>query len=326
MSTRTSLLVSLFALTIWAQTPDKVFYFAHLETPQSMQEFTNAVRSIGDIRDVSLDVTKRSLTVKGTADQIALAGWFTAELDNSGAQGTRDLPTNDPKNSLAQIYFLKNVNDPRDLQEIVNAARSVVDIQRFFPMNHQRAIVMRGSPAQVKAADWVLGVLDQPVGSQPAGIPQDYHLSASDWDARSGLVVQVIPLAHLDTPQGIQELVNVTRSVADIQRFFPVNARRMLVIRGSEDQIVLADWLVKELDAPSGQQGTKEFKAGNRIAQVAYTNAATPQSLQETINQIRQETKIPRVFPFHLHKAVAMVGTPDQVSLAQQVIHSRQGK
>ena len=31
------LLVSLFVLAAWGQTSEKVFYFAHLETPQALQ-------------------------------------------------------------------------------------------------------------------------------------------------------------------------------------------------------------------------------------------------------------------------------------------------
>lgn len=326
------LLVGLFAFAAWGQTSDKVFYFAHLESPQAMQEVTNMVRIIGDMRDVSLDVAKRSLTVKGTADQIAAASWLTAEMDQPGsAPGTRDLPFNDAKAPLAQVVYLSHVDNPRDLQEIVNGVRSVTDIQRCSPMNQQKAIVMRGSPEQVKAADWLLGVLDQPAGAQPGGAAgHEYRLAEGAWDARSGLVVRVAALTHLDTPEAIQEVINVTRSVADIQRLFPIMSRRFLIMRGSDEQMALVSWLLKEFDGPGGQ-GTKEFKVGgtgnqNQMVQVAYVSAGTREGLQETVNAIRTETKMSRVFPFQPQGAVAMRGTADQLAQAQQVIQSRKGK
>ena len=99
-------------------------------------------------------------------------------------------------------------------------------------------------------------------------------------------------------------------------------------MRGNDDQMVLVAWLLKQLDGPAGQ-GTNEFKmggAGGQIAQVAFVNAGTPQSLQETVSQIQTETKMLRVFPFPPQKAVAMRGTADQLALAQQVIQARQGK
>jgi hypothetical protein len=324
------MVVGLFTVSAWGQTTDKVFYFTQLDTPQAMQEVSNAVRSIGDIRDVSLDTAKRSLTAKGTADQIAIAGWLTAELDKSGtAPGTRDFSLNDPRTPLAQIIYLSHVDNPRDLQEIVNSVRSVLDIQRCFPMNQQKAIVMCGSPAQVKAADWLLGELDQVAGPQTNGSPREYRLLAADWVTRSGdLVLQVAAVTHLETPQALQEATNLIRGMADIQRCFPAYPRMVLVIRGSDDQISLANWLLKQLDGPVGQ-GMQEFKVGgpdNQVAQVAYVNAATPQSLQETVNEITSQAKIQRVFPFNPQRAVALRGTADQLTLAQQVIQSRNGQ
>src|ERR1022692_3035067 len=320
------LLVGLFAFAAWGQTSEKVFYFTHLDTPQALQEVTNMVRVVGDIRDLSPDAAKQSLTVKGTAEQIAAAGWLTAEMDKpAGATGPRDYPFNDARAPLARVVYLSHVDNPRDLQEIVNAMRSVVDIQRGVPMAQQKAIVMRGMPEQVKAAGWLIGVLDQPPGVQPGGAPPpDYRLPQEDWSYTRGaeLVVRVAPLTTIDTPQAIQGMVNTVRSIVDMQRCFPLNARRVLVMRGNDEQMALAAWLLQQLDGPPGQ-GTSEVKmggAGGQIAQVAFVNAATPQSLQETVNQIRTETKLVRVFPFPPQKAVAMRGTVDQLAQTERLL------
>jgi hypothetical protein len=251
-------------------------------------------------------------------------------LDKTGsAPGPRDLPFNDARAPLAQIIYLNHVDNPQDLQELVNAVRAMVDIQRFFPLNQQKAIVMRGLPEQVKAADWLLGVLDQPAGAQTGGAPHQYRLAAADWNSGGALVVEVAPLTHLDTPQALQQVTNATRSVTDIQRCFPIYSRRSLVMRATEDQIALANRLLKELDGAGGQ-GTKEFKVGapgNQVTQVAHVNASTPQSLQETVNEIRNQTKMQRVYPlFDPQRAVILRGTLDQLAQAQQVITSRQGQ
>jgi hypothetical protein len=326
------MLAGLFALAAWGQTSEKVFYFAHLDTPQALQEVTNMVRVVGDIRDVSPDAAKQSLTVKGTAEQIAAAGWLTAEMDKpAGATGPRDYAFSDARAPLARVVYLSHVDDPRDLQEIVNAVRSVVDIQRCYPMAQQKAIVMRGMPEQVKAAGWLLGVLDRPAGAPAGGAdPPDYRLPEEDWSYTRGreLVVRVASLAYLHTPQAFQETVNTVRAIADIQRCFPLSARGVLVMRGNDEAMALAAWLLKQLDGPAGQ-GTSEFKIGGaagQIAQVAFVNAGTVESLVETASQIRTETKMARAFPFPPQKAVAMRGTADQLAQAQQVIQARQGK
>src|SRR5271157_834633 len=119
------LLLVLFAFAAWGQTSEKVFYFAHLDTPQAMQEVTNMVRAVSDIRDLLPDAAKRSLTVKGTADQIAAAAWLTAEMDKpGGATGTDDFRFEDPKAPLMQVAYLRHVDNPQDLQQVVNAIRA----------------------------------------------------------------------------------------------------------------------------------------------------------------------------------------------------------
>src|SRR5437773_805777 len=116
MLIRNGVLMGLLAMAAFGQTPDKVFFFTHIESPAQMQSVLNAVRSIGDIRDVSVDIGTRSLTVKGTADEIAFAGWFIAELDRTDSTpGPRNSPFNDARAPLAQIYHLRHVDDPREL-------------------------------------------------------------------------------------------------------------------------------------------------------------------------------------------------------------------
>src|ERR1019366_660394 len=63
---------------------------------------------------------------------------------------------------VAKVFYLSNVSTPQELQEIVNAVRSVADIQRFFPYNAQNAIIAKGSADQVALAEKILHDLDKP--------------------------------------------------------------------------------------------------------------------------------------------------------------------
>src|SRR5262249_30833562 len=161
------------------------------------------------------------------------------------AQGTKESSFNDQNTPLVQVVYLSQVKDGRYLQEIVNAVRSIVDIQRFFPI-HQRAIVMRALPDQVKAADWLINILDRDPEAQTAGgAPLQYQLDPAPWIGRGGLTIQVVPLVHANNPQMAQDLVNVTRSVADVQRMFPVDG--FVVMRADDAQTALVNWMFKEL-------------------------------------------------------------------------------
>ncbi|MBS1856063.1 MAG: tetratricopeptide repeat protein [Acidobacteria bacterium] len=68
----------------------------------------------------------------------------------------------DYEEQVAKVFYLQNVNGPQELQEIVNAVRSVADIQRFFPYNSQNAIIAKGSADQIALAGKILHDLDKP--------------------------------------------------------------------------------------------------------------------------------------------------------------------
>jgi general secretion pathway protein D len=68
----------------------------------------------------------------------------------------------DYEDQVAKVFYLNNVSTPQELQEIVNAVRSVADIQRFFPYNAQNAIIAKGSTDQILLAEKLLHDLDKP--------------------------------------------------------------------------------------------------------------------------------------------------------------------
>ena len=68
----------------------------------------------------------------------------------------------DYEEQVAKVFYLSNVSTPQELQEIVNAVRSVADIQRFFPYAAQNAIIAKGSADQVMLAEKLLHDLDKP--------------------------------------------------------------------------------------------------------------------------------------------------------------------
>ena len=63
---------------------------------------------------------------------------------------------------VAKIFYLANVNTPQELQEIVNAVRSVAELQRVVAYNSQNAIIVRGEADQVALAEKMIHDLDKP--------------------------------------------------------------------------------------------------------------------------------------------------------------------
>jgi len=65
--------------------------------------------------------------------------------------------------------------------------------------------------------------------------------------------VQVFYLTNLTTPQELQEISTVLRTVADIKKVFTYSSMNAIIARGTTDQILLAEKLVNDLDKPKSE-------------------------------------------------------------------------
>jgi general secretion pathway protein D len=66
-------------------------------------------------------------------------------------------------------------------------------------------------------------------------------------------VVKVFYLTNLTTPQELSEITTTLRTVTNIQRIFQYNSQNALIIRGTPDQVVLAEKLINDLDKPKSE-------------------------------------------------------------------------
>jgi len=327
---------ALIVSAAFGETKKETLYFNHADS-RTLQGCLNVIRSIGDIRDATADSAGQSITVSGTAEQVSLAAWFVNEFNQAPtsrqALAHHDYPGAVGDNHLVEIFFLAYTDTPQKLQEIVNTARSVADIQRFFPLDAVQAIVARGAPAEMDTASWILDELDHPVGTLKPGPRDHMHQVTSP---RQGSAAQVYVLANNPgNPLALQELVNAVRSVADIQRFFPYNAQNLIVMRGTPDQVALADWLLNQLDvpatgaAPDGSSHEYRYNPSSAfdtaaIIRVFFLNHIdSPQELQQLANDVRKSTNVPRVFPNNRTHALLVRATGDQISRAEQMIKER---
>lgn len=63
---------------------------------------------------------------------------------------------------VAQTFYLNNVSAPQEIQEIVNAVRSIAELQRVVAFTSQSAIIVRGEADQVALAAKMIHDLDKP--------------------------------------------------------------------------------------------------------------------------------------------------------------------
>jgi hypothetical protein len=140
---------------------NRVFYLAHTETAQDLQEIAMAVRAVGQIRQVSVDTEQRP-----SSDRMLLADWLVNELNQPAPQGPRPAPHQYrvPGNSddIVGLLYLMPTSTPQDFQEIAAAVRSNLNIRRLFLNTAQRALVLRGTNGQVAEAERLVAELGKP--------------------------------------------------------------------------------------------------------------------------------------------------------------------
>jgi len=63
--------------------------------------------------------------------------------------------------SVLKTFYLTNLSQPTELQDVVNAIRAVLDVQRVQQLLSQNALVVRGTPDQIALAQKLVGDLDK---------------------------------------------------------------------------------------------------------------------------------------------------------------------
>lgn len=67
----------------------------------------------------------------------------------------------DLEQSVIKTFYLANLSQPTELQDVVNAMRQILEISRIQPLPSQSAIVVRGTPDQIALASKLIGDLDK---------------------------------------------------------------------------------------------------------------------------------------------------------------------
>src|SRR6266702_6745701 len=67
----------------------------------------------------------------------------------------------DVEQSVIKTFYLANLSQPTELQDVVNALRQILEISRVQPLPSQGALVVRGTPDQIALASKLVGDLDK---------------------------------------------------------------------------------------------------------------------------------------------------------------------
>ncbi len=302
---------------------ERSLYLTHAASTEDRQSLAVAVRMIVNPGLITVDEEKKSVTLRGTPQQIAMAEWLVQELDRPQDRTTSaaEYPGSASGDNVVKVFRLAHAESPQALQEIATTLRSVGDISRVFVCTAPSAIAVRGAADRTALAAWLVGELDRPAGPSASDIPE-YHLSGDNES-----VVQVRHLHSAQSPQQLQEIATLIRGVADVRRLFLYHQAKAITLRGTPEQIALTHWLIGELDQPAAGRVAvpHEYRVSansdDDLVRLLYlTRLETPEHLQQILAEIRSTTGIRRVFASYAPKAIALRGTATQIALAEKLI------
>ena len=141
----------------------------------SSEEARMIFQTIGQIAGVNVlfdsDYTSKRISVKlnnvtldDALDIVALESRsFWRPVTANTIFVANDTPTkrNELQQQVMKTFYLSNLSQPSELQDIQNVFRTVLELTRISPVQSQNAIVVRGTPDQVALAEKIIDDIDQ---------------------------------------------------------------------------------------------------------------------------------------------------------------------
>jgi hypothetical protein len=294
-----------------------VLRLANTDGAHAIQELATVTRSIADLRELSVNAADRSITFNGTPEQNRIAEWLVPRLDVRGARplSSEYKAGND---DVVRIFYISHAETPQQFTEIVTTARSLAEVPRAFIYQTAKALVARGTAEQIAFMEWLLPHLDVPA---PHSEPPQHRVGA-----RMDDIARVFYLNNVQTVQELQEITTMVRSIAEIRRVFTYNAAKAVAMRGSADQIALAEFLIAHLNKSAGKfvvPSTEYRMVGEPegVVRLFVVDSPSIEAFQQRVRDIRATTGIRRAFTFNTHRALALRGTPEQIVEAQRLLN-----
>ncbi len=85
----------------------------------------------------------------------------------------------------------------------------------------------------------------KPLSANAIFVTQDNVTKRRDYEEQ---VTRVFYLQNLTSPQELQEVMTGMRTVTDVRKVFPINSQSAIVVRGTVDQVALAEKVLLDLD------------------------------------------------------------------------------
>ena len=224
---------------------------------------------------------------------------------------------------VERVFRFTHTPTVQAVQELSTVVRSIGEIRQAVADGDARTLTIRAPQEQVTLAEWLIKELDRPPA---AHAPATFEIRPT---GGSPQIVRILYLPAVEHIQQAQEITTVVRSIGEIRHAFLYSAAGALALRGSPDQIALAEWLLTEVVKSGPSSAVREFRLdgkGEDHVQVYHLQSKySVDQLQEIAKSTRVTTHLRRLFTFNATRAIAARGTADQLAAAARLleVHTR---
>jgi hypothetical protein len=144
------------------ETKIRVFYLPYATTTQQFQEVATLIRTIAETRRLFTYNTRKAMIVRGDAAEMGLTDWIVHELAKpvtaetiASQTYTYSGPDRNGEKSV-RVFYVKDTPTVQEFQQVATQIRTEAKITRVFTYNETRALVLRGTEAQLALAEQIL--------------------------------------------------------------------------------------------------------------------------------------------------------------------------
>ena len=164
---------------------------------------------------------------------------------------------------ISKVMYVPELRTLFELQDVVNTFRTILDVTTIEPKPSDHTIALKGTPEQLAIAEKLLNVLEsfRSSGSHDRSSVLVYELKgrlsgtaqseqmlaehprvASKMCDLTTCYIKAMYLPDLSMPE-LQDFTNKLRTTAEVTRTQIIPSRQVVVIRGTSEQVALAETL-----------------------------------------------------------------------------------
>jgi hypothetical protein len=240
----------------------------------------------------------------------------------------------------SRVLSFKHAETAQQLQEIANLIGAITVITNGSQLSSetQGTLTMRGTAEQVKLAEWLAKEIDNPGDAQSS---QQGARVTPEYVAGNDDVVRMLRVSNATTVQDFQEFWSIVRAATEMRSVFGINSQNVFAVRGTREQVRLAEWLVNEIDKPAAPLNAvanpgpatrsnppaPEYRMSaaldksrdpENVVRVFYlTQTAAVPEFQEVVSLVRAITECRRISSVNGRRALVVRGSAEQTGLAE---------